>query len=348
MTTRPNTTAGVSPAAAMFDLLATAWVPHAIHAATVLGIADVLTAGPADAADVAQAVATDETATARLLRALVTIGLVRHEPDSTYALTDIGALLATDAPGSLRHPVLLGGSDAAQRAWGQFVDCVRTGRTAASLLDGTDDAFAAYTTDPDAQATFDTAMAEATRHIAGPINNVYPFPDTGTIIDIGGGHGTLLTTILNARPHLAGVVVDRDHCRPGAETTIAAADLTDRYRFVAADFFTDDLPPADIAVLKSVLHDWDDNRSTTLLANLRRTMPPHGRLLIIEAVIPDQLEPTSAHRRMIWADLRMLIATGGRERTRAEYNTLLTATGFRLATITPTGAGLDIIEATPT
>lgn len=347
MTAHSNTTAG-PPVAAMFDLLATAWVPHAIHAAAVLGIADSLTSGASDAAAVAQAAATDENATARLLRALVTIGLVQHEPDDTYALTDVGALLATDAPGSLRHPVLLGGSDAAQRAWGQFVDCVRTGRTAASLLDGTEDPFAAYTTDPDAQATFDAAMAEATRHIAGPINDAYRFPDIGTITDIGGGHGTLLATILHAHPNLAGVVIDREHCRPGAETTIAAAGLADRYRFVAADFFTDDLPPADIAVLKSVLHDWDDDGATTVLANVRRTIPPHGRLLVIEAVIPDQLEPTSAHRRMIWADLRMLIATGGRERTRAEYDALLAAAGFQVATITPTSAGLDIIEATPT
>ena len=336
-------------ASAFFELLATAWVPHAIQAAAELRVADALADGPRPANAVADATGADELAMERLLRSLVTIDLLEHDSDGNFGLTPLGSLLRSDVPQSLRSPVLFSAGPNALRSWSQFTECVRTGSTAAKLLDGTDEPFAPYAADPARQATFDAAMAESTRlmapAIAAGLATVCDLRGVETVADIGGGYGALLVPVLQANPHLHGVVVDRPHCRTGAEKLIAEAGLAERYRFVDANFFGDELPPADVTILKSVIHDWDDDRSISLLQNCSRAMAPAARLVLVEAAVPDRLEPSSAHRRIIGADLRMLIATGGRERTRAEYESLLAAADLRLTDAAPTAAGLDIMVA---
>jgi SAM-dependent methyltransferase len=334
---------------AMFDLLATAWVSYALHAAATLGIADVLAAGPLPASTVATSISgASESAVARLLRALVTIGLVSQQPDTTFALTPLGSLLRSDTTASLRNPIMLTGSAAALRSWGQLAECVRTGHTAAQILDGADDPFSTYAADPATQATFDAAMAEATRQIATTVARLYDFTQTRSVVDVGGGYGALLPAILNGHAELTATVFDRAHCREGAERLFIDERLDDRCRFVEGDFFTDELPAhADIYILKSVIHDWDDERSVTILQHVRTAMSTRSHLLVIEPLLPDQLEQTAAHRRIIWADLRMLIATGGRERTRDDYKELLARADLQLSQTVPTGNGPDIIEAVP-
>ena len=328
-----------------FELLGTSWVAHALYATAVLGVPDALGDELLPAAAVAASVGADPVAVERLLRALVTIGLVEQGSDGGYALTPLGSLLRSDTEASLRNPVLLGGSPGSMRAWGQLAECIRTGSTAAKLLEGIDEPFAPIADDSPEQRVFDSAMAEGTRQMAGAIARSYDFSGIDTIVDVGGGYGALLPPILHEYPQLRGVVFDRPHCRAGAEALVKGAGLADRCTFVGGDFFTDDYPAADAYVLKSVIHDWDDSHSLRLLRRCRAHMAPGTRLLIVEVVVPDRLEQTAAHRRMVWADLRMLVSTGGRERSYRDYERLLDQAGLWLAGVTPTGAALDVIEA---
>jgi hypothetical protein len=334
---------------ALRDLLSSTWIPHAIHAATVLEVPDHLAKGPKPADELAAEVGADPVSLERLCRALVTIDVFAQGDGATFTLGPLGQLLRSDHPDSLRGRVLLTAGKRSHRSWNEFLDCVRTGQTAAKILDGVDDPFAWFAERPEEQAKFDAAMAEGTSFMAGPIAAAYPPSGLRTIVDVGGGYGALLVPMLQANADLRGTVMDRVHCADGARALIEGAGLTDRYEFVAGDFFAPGTVPAgaDAYVLKSVIHDWDDERSLALLRVVRRAIPEHGRLLVIEVVVPDRLDQTPEARRMIWADLNMMVATGGRERTESQYRTLLEAGGFRLERIVPTTAGIDIIDAAP-
>jgi orsellinic acid C2-O-methyltransferase len=332
---------------AIRDLMASRWVGYALNAAATLNVADALAGGPRPAASVAETVGADPVTLARLLRALVTIGLLRQREDGAYELTPVGALLRTDAPDRFRDQILLNGSERALKSWIHFVDCVRTGATAAKIVEGVDDPFAWFAERPEEQARFDAAMAEGTRGMAEAIGRAYDFTGIASIVDVGGGYGTLLPPILHAYPAMTGTVFDRPHCADGAAANAEKEGLADRYGFVSGDFFTDALPAgADAYLLKSVIHDWDDERSVAVLRRCREAMREDSRLLMVEVVLPDRLADEPAHRRMVWADLNMLVATGGRERTESEYNTLFDAAGLRVSRILPTRttANMSVVE----
>jgi hypothetical protein len=244
--------------------------------------------------------------------------------------------------------VRLAAGPGALRSWGQLVECVRTGQTAAKLLGGLDEPFASFEGRPDERAAFDTAMAHGTRVMAGAIALAYDFGGIERIVDVGGGYGALLPPILRAHPKMTGTVVDVAACRAGAERVFEKTAIADRCEFVEGDFFTKPLPAgADAYVLKGVIHDWDDARSLVILRNCRGAMHVASRLLLIEVVVPERLDPSPRCQRIAAADLNMLVSTGGRERTEAEYGRLFREAGLRLARIVPTLAGVSVIEALP-
>jgi hypothetical protein len=313
---------------------------------SAIEVPDALRSEPRAAEMVANDIGADPVAFERLLRALATIGITEQRADGEFTLTPLGALLRKDATDSLRNPVLLMNGPNALRSWGELPNCVRTGDTATKLLHDSDDPFAPFDADPAQQAIFDAAMAEGTRQMADAIAAAYDFARMDTIVDVGGGYGALLPPILRRHLHLRGVVFDRPHCRAGAKQLMRQEGITARCTFAGGDFFVDDLPAgADAYVLKSVIHDWDDERSIAVLRRCRDAMRDDSRVLVVETTVPDRLDQSPAHRRIVSADLRMLIATGGRERTRGQYATLFEAAGLRLADVHPTGAPLDIIEA---
>lgn len=352
MTARASTGADpteMAAVAAFRDLLATRWVGYAIHAAAVLGIPDLLAGGPRTADGIAAEAGADPVALDRLLRALSTIGLVRLAGEA-YELQPIGAVLCSNAPEGMRNQVLLTGGERSLDAWAKFVECVRTGRTASQILDGLDDPFAWFAERPEEQAKFDAAMASGTTAVARAVLDAYDFSGISTIVDVGGGYGTLLVEVLRAYPTATGVVFDRPHCRDGAESRIAGSGLADRYRFEDGDFFAVPLPAgADAYVLKSVVHDWDDEKSMAILRRCREAMRDESRLLLIEAVLPDDLDGSAEHRRMVWADLNMLVATGGRERTESQYRALLKAEDLSISRIIPTDTPtkMSVVEVLP-
>jgi hypothetical protein len=165
------------------------------------------------------------------------------------------------------------------------------------------------------------------------------------LVDVGGGYGALVPPVLAHHPAMTAVVFDLARCERGAVEWLDTAGLAARCRFVAGDFFTDALPSGDAYVLKSVLHDWDDEHAAAILENCRRAAEQGARLLVIETVLPDEIGTTIEDQWMAAADLNMLVATGGRERTEAEYRALLHDAGWDVARIVPTASGLDVIEA---
>ena len=200
--------------------------------------------------------------------------------------------------------------------------------------------FAFLAGNPSAAAVFDEAMTGWSMQNSVAVAVAYDFSGIGTLMDVGGGHGYLLATILKANPSLQGILYDTAEVTEGAKTRIAAAGLTDRCRVASGDFFASIPDGVDACILKSVIHDWDDQSATRILQNCRRSVGSGGRVLLAEMVIPPGNDP---HVGKL-LDLEMLIMVGGRERTESEFRDLLAAAGLRLARIVPTSSPMCIIE----
>jgi SAM-dependent methyltransferase len=226
------------------------------------------------------------------------------------------------------------------RAWGEALYSFRTGRPAFEQVYGEPyfDYLAAH---PEAGDVFDRAMAGGAQARVTALRG-YDWSGVSTVADIGGGTGSLLTSLLTEHQTLRGVSFDLPHVAAKAADSFAAAGLAGRSEALGGDFFTDALPRADAYVLSSILHDWDDEHGLAILRNCRRSLPDHGRLLLLEHVVP----PGSAPSWSKHLDLHMLILLGGKERTEAEWRLLLGETRFRLVRVEP-GAGTDLLEAVP-
>ncbi|OZM81563.1 methyltransferase [Pseudonocardia sp. MH-G8] len=275
---------------------------------------------------------------ARLLRAAIGLDLVTPADDG-YALTDGGQLLRTGTPGSMGNLAQLFCGDAVWRAWGELEWSVRTGEPSFEKLTG-HSSFAHFAADPALNAIFTEAMAEGTRRAAPGIVAACDLTGVGTLADVGGGNGTLLAAFLDAHPELHGILFD---------TPSGATDLVvdQRCEVVTGDFFGT-VPAADAYVVKSVIHDWDDERSVAILARIREAMPPHGVVLVVEPVFVDEPAALAGQRTLLMSDLNMLTCTGGKERTEEEFTALLSAAGLRLVGVTPAaGSGYSVLRAVP-
>lgn len=328
-------------------LVSALWMPQAIYTAAALGIADALAGGPRTSADVAATVGAQPEATHRLLRGLVALGLCAPAGDGAFALTPLGGCLRADSPDSVRSWALLMGSPMCWSAWGRLVDAVRSGDSI-PRLDGWKSSFGFRETHPAEASVFDRAMVELTRHLAGAIAAAYDFAGLRTVVDVGGGFGALLAPILAATPDLQGVVFDDPRCRDGALRLLSEAGVAGRSEFVAGDFFDAVAPAgADAYLLKSVIHDWSDADCRRLLGAVRAAMGPDSRLLVVEPIVPDQPGSSPYDMMIASTDLNMLVLTGGKERTEAEFRALLDAAGLPVTRIVPTPATMSIIEARP-
>ncbi|MBX3027418.1 hypothetical protein KF840_21175 [bacterium] len=335
---------GIPPSLQVSRLAASLWIPQALHAAARLGVADAIAADGTASADVARAIGADPLATHRLLRALVALELCRRTDDGRFLLTPLGACLRADAPDSVRAWVLLMGGDMVWRSWGRLADCVRAGECAPRLFEGKD-AFESMADHPLERAIFDQSMQELTRRAAPALVAAYDFAAARTVVDVGGGHGALLAAVLAAHPHLRGTVFDLAHCAEGAAGLAGEAGVGDRCGFASGSFFDSVPPGADVYLLKSVIHDWDDERSRAILRACRAALRPGARLLLIEVVVPERPGTAPLDQMIAGTDLNMLVMTGGRERTEAEYRALCEAAGLRVNRILPTATAFSVVEA---
>jgi predicted O-methyltransferase YrrM len=317
-------------------------ISQAIAVAAELGVADLLADGPRRADDLAAAAGAHAPSLYRVLRLLASEGIFAETEDGRFELTPMAAELRRDAPGPERVRALLLGRGAMWQSWGALVHAVRTGETAFAHVHGVD-FFGYYRQHPEERALFDQLMAAQTAPVAPAVAAAYDFSRLGTVVDVGGGRGALAIGLLEAHPHLRGVVFDQPAVVAGAREAIAAAGLSERCAAVGGDFFAAVPDGGDAYLLKFILHDWDDARSTAILGACRRAMPAGGRLLVVESLLPPGNAPSFAKSQ----DVNMLANLGGRERTEAEYRALYAAAGFTLTSTIPAHGELHVIEGVP-
>jgi hypothetical protein len=312
-----------------------------------LGLMDLIGDGERSAADVAGECGANTQAMYRLLRTLAALGLLVENTPGSFSLTPTGALLRTDRRDSARSIVGMFADPEIVRAWERLEDSVRTGQPSFGEVFGTD--FFTYLKEkPDLSAQFNAAMSQGTRETADVLPKHYHFDRFETIVDVGGGDGTLLAAILREHPTTRGVVFDTPEGLSQAETTLEREGLAGRLTLESGDFFASVPAGGDLYLLKSVLHDWDDEQAATILRNCREVTPGHGRLLIIELVLPAAVDG-SVPPFMYLNDLNMLVKHGGRERTRTDYEELCGRAGFAVTGITPLPPtkAFSVVEAEP-
>jgi hypothetical protein len=320
------------------------YLSRALYLAARIGVADQLAAGPRDARTLAAATGTDAGALARVLRFLVSAGVFDETEDGRFAPTAIGELLRRDVPGSMRASVLLFTGVGIQDSWREIEYCVRTGQPAFRRHDPDADPFTQIAGDPESAAIFDEAMAAFAPQTAAVVAAAYDFSPFATVADVGGGSGALLLGILQKYPALRGIVFDRPDVAQRARSHLAAHGMAERCEVVGGSFFAEVPAGADAYLLKHVLHDWNDGQAAAILRGVRAAIPAHGKLLVVEGLYPARIDRSLECRGATANDVNMLVSTGGRQRSEAEFRRLFGEAGFRLTRVVPTVAQVSVIE----
>ncbi|MFJ1596206.1 methyltransferase [Streptomyces sp. NPDC088261] len=324
------TDTALPPAARMHELLTGFQVSQALFAVAELGVATALLNGPREVDDLAAEVGADADALGRIIRFLAQHGVFRTF-DGTVEITDLGHTLAEGPADSLRD-VARYFRRTHYAPFGDLLDTVRTGEPAATLFLGKP-FFDWIDENPELAALQNEAMAGFTQNARGDLLTAYDFPRDGTIADIGGADGTLLTEVLAAHPGARGIVFDLPSSVFAARPVIEAAGLSERVDIVAGDFFQS-VPAADFYILSAVLQDWDNPSALRILRNVSEAAPAGARLVVIDMVVPEGDAPHPT--KMI--DITMLGMLGGRQRSETEWRQLLADAGFTLRR-TVTGSG---------
>lgn len=324
----------------MMQMVTGYWVAQSIYAAAKLGIADYLREGAQPCTELAMLTGSDERSLYRLLRALASVGIFAEMEPGWFGLTPMAMLLQRDVPGSIRDIAIMLGDAEHYGSWGNILHSIQTGGSAFEDLFGSN-IFQYYAQHPQPAAVFDKAMTGFSEVEGAAVAEAYDFSEIHCLADIAGGQGHLLTTILQANPHMTGILFDQPAVIEGAESVLAASGVGDRCQTVSGSFFETIPAGADAYILKHIVHDWDDQRAIAILRQCYQAMPEHGKLLIVEQIVPDGNEPSMSK----FLDLNMLVmCPGGKERTIGEYESLFAAAGFKLNRIVPTTQIVSVIE----
>jgi hypothetical protein len=353
VTASPSGAPGPGDRARLFSILTSPWLAQACYALVKFGIPDLMADGPAEVTELADASGTDRRALHRMLRALAAGGLVRQTAPGTFELTAVGQPLRADVPRSSRDAAIMFGEEVF-RSLADITYTLQTGRPAFDKIYG--QPFYDYLGDnPEAAATFAAAMGEA------PVPAALAACDLtgpGTIVDVGGGNGGLLSRVLQASPQAHGVLFDIPSAIQQARARLAGTGLADRVEFVEGSFFAALPPGGDVYVLSRVLHNWPDEDAVAVLRRVREAIADGGRLLVFEELIetgrpagPQAEPPGQRLARGSVMDLLILVMLSGCDRSEAEYRDLLDRAGFevtsvRQAPVRP-GQSESVIEAVP-
>jgi len=326
----------------ILQIITNFWTSRAVYVFSKLGIPDLLNSGPKTVEELAAATKMHAPSLYRVLRALASIGFVSATADGRFAQTPVSEILVTDAPGSLRWFTISELGQEHYPAWGNLMHSVKTGEIAFDNFFGAD-AWKYFEQNPEDAAVFNNSMSGLTAATNEEILAVYDFSSFGTVVDVGGGLGGLITSILKANPKLKGILLDSAQVIEGARPKIEAARLADRCKVVPGDFFKDVPAGGDAYVMKWIIHDWDDERAITILKNCRNQMSRNAKIIIVDCVVPENNEPDFSK----FFDLNMMVMTGGKERTEKEFSQLLSAAGFKLRRVIPTKVPASIVEGEP-
>jgi len=321
------------------QLIVGAWTTQAIYVAAELGLADLLVDGPRKAEALARETGTQGEALYRLLRALASIGIFAEDPLGRFSLTPLAELLRRGSEGSQRSLAIMAGTEFYE-SWGRLLGSVKLGEEAFERTFGMP--FFRYLTENPARGEiYDTAMNVVHGGETRPMLDAYDFSAFRTVVDVGGGNGLTLATLLRRHAGTRGILYDLPAVAGRAREALSEAGLAGRCQVVGGDFFRSLPAGSDAYLLRHVLHDWDDERAVTILRNCREAMNPAGKVLVVETVLPTGNGPCFGK----WLDLMMLIV-GGRERTEAEYRGLFSRAGLTLERVVPTAHEVSVLEGT--
>lgn len=316
-------------------------ITQAIHVAATLGVADHLSDGGRSADELAALTKSHPDSLYRLLRALAAVGVFQEHEGRKFTLTPVGDCLRTNSPTPLGAWAEVVGSSYLWHAWGHLLHSVRTGENAFEDLNGKD-VWQFRAEHPEYGATFDRAMTQLSGGTAEAVIRAYDFSPFRHLVDVGGGQGVMLATILRAHPHMRGTLFDQPDVAAGAKAVFTERGVIERCDIVGGNFFDTVPEGADAYLMRVVLHDWEDDEAIAILKVCRRAMREPAKLILVERLIASPNEMPASK----FSDLNMLVSPGGRERTREEFSALLAKSGFELTLVFAAGMH-NVIEARP-
>jgi O-methyltransferase domain len=322
-------------------ILVSAALSRTVSTIAELGIADLVQAGrPQPVEHLALASKTHEPSLYRILRFMAGNGIFQETENRHFDHTPLSAALRTDAPSSFRaaaqlfHPIFA--------AWDGLHHSIQTGEPAFNNVFGAP-VFDYVQAHPELGPLFDAGMTSINYYETDAILDAYDFSGISVLADVGGGNGSLISAVLARYPNLHGILFDLGHVVGRAKENLKSAGLAGRCRVIEGSFFESIPAGADAYLFRHIIHDWTDEQSIQILANCRKVIPAHGKLLIADSVIPAGNAP-SLSKDM---DITMLTFPGGQERTEAQFRSLLKASGFELKSITPTTTMISVVEGKP-
>lgn len=344
MSTSAPTVPGPQPVEQLMRAATGYMASISLYIAAKLGIADLLANGPVHVGSLAAQTSVHPERLYRVLRALASTGIFTETASGTFDLTPAAELLRSDVPGSSRAMAIWICDPFHLRLFSELPHSVQTGETTIEHVFGKA-AFEYFASDPAEAEAFNAAMTSFSRTTVPAILEAYDFSSVGTLVDVGGGHGYLLCSVLEKYPAMRGMVVELESVAPGAQASIAARGLSDRCNAVAGDIFARIPAGGDAYIMKHILHDWNDERAVAILTNCRKALEgkPNGKVLVADAIITPGNEPHPAK----FIDLEMMVFCGSKERTEQEFRELFAAAGFRLTRVIPTRSPTCLLEAVP-
>ena len=314
---------------------------RAIASIAELGVADQIEPGSPQAAELlAKATGAHERSLYRILRFLASNGIFKEKDSHCFDHTPLSICLRSDAEGSFRPAARIG--HRISSFWDGLHHSAITGESGFTKIFG-QPLFDYLGTHPDVAPIFDAAMAAIHGHETPAMLDAYDFSSTHVLADIGGGNGSLIAATLRRYPKLKGILFELQHVIERTRESLKAYGVEDRCSLIEGNFFESVPSGADTYLFRHIIHDWSDEQSVLILKHCRKVIPDHGRLLIIEAVVPTGNEPSLAKD----FDMVMLVLPGGIERTEVEYRVLLEEAGFQLSSVTPTRSAVSIVEGKP-
>ncbi|MGH9419469.1 MAG: methyltransferase [Thermoanaerobaculia bacterium] len=328
------------PHAIVLQMLTGMWVSQVLSAVAQLGVADLIAAGTRSVDHLAEECSADANALHRLLRAAATVGLLIETAPGEFALTPLGTTLRASTPGSLRDFIIAETAPGHRLPWGRLADAVKRGGAMTKETLGLDP-WDYYATNDEEGRCFARGMSDLSAIVSGEVARVYDPGDVHRVVDIGGSEGVLLRGILGRAPNARGVIFDRADVIEGARRAVAESGMAERVELVSGDFFAEVPGEGDVYLLKSILHDWADDKCEEIVRTIHRCAPKDSRIVLVEMLLPDTPQPSP----ITLMDMNMLVMLGGRERTAGEYSALLQRCGYNVERVIPTGGLFGVIEA---
>lgn len=312
---------------------------RAIGFTAEMGIADLLKDAPKTADELSQQTKMHPRSLYRVMRACASVGVFTEDSENRFSLTPLAEPLLSDAPGSLRAFATMITTDWQFETWAHLPYSVQTGKPAFDKVHGMS-SFDYFWSHDKAGKVFNDAMTSNSAFSCAAVIDAYDFSTISTLVDVGGGHGLLLASILKKYPKMKGILFEMPAIANEAKALIDSYGVADRCERMGGDFFKSVAAVGDACIMKHIIHDWNDEQCITILKNCRNAMQAGAKVLVVEMVIPEGNEPSIGK----FLDLQMLLYLTGCERTEAEYKLLFDKAGFELTRIVPTMSPFSIIE----